>query len=374
MGVFHERHPALIRRIEQALPYGPAERRALAELLRESRHDLVATLPPDAPDLALWQVWGKEHFGRPWPSLPFLWSESYFYRRLLEATGYFTGAWQGVDPFAPFKRAELAGDAFAADLAALDARESLTEAEREHALLTTALWGNLADLGFTITATASGPTGALAADDSAALWPLLDGGLVHVVADNAARELLADLALIDHLLASGRAGEVGLMVKPHPYYVSDATATDVLACLARLTAGSGEAARVGARLTQALRDGRLRLWTHPFACAPLPYRDMPDDLRREFAAAKVTVMKGDLNYRRLAGDRHWPPTTPFAEVTGYFPGPVAALRTVKSDVVTGLTPQTATTLDAQTPTWRTAGTHALIQVRTGTGAGFSRGS
>lgn len=48
----------------------------------------------------------------------------------------------------------------------------------------------------------------------------------------------------------------------------------------------------------------------PFSCAPLPYADMPDDLRREFAEADVTLMKGDLNYRRLVGDRRYPATTP----------------------------------------------------------------
>ena len=51
-------------------------------------------------------------------------------------------------------------------------------------------------------------------------------------------------------------------------------------------------------------------------------------------------MKGDLNYRRLVGDRLWPPTTPFADVTAYFPGPVAALRTLKSDVIVGLDART----------------------------------
>ncbi|BFO16553.1 hypothetical protein SHKM778_29410 [Streptomyces sp. KM77-8] len=65
------------------------------------------------------------------------------------------------------------------------------------------------------------------------------------------------------------------------------------------------------------------------------------------------------------GDRYWPPTTPFAEVTAYFPGPVAALRTLKSDVITGLTAQTEAALDAaEGRRWRTGGTHALIQVRT----------
>ncbi|MDQ0772488.1 hypothetical protein QF026_000954 [Streptomyces aurantiacus] len=91
---------------------------------------------------------------------------------------------------------------------------------------------------------------------------------------------------------------------------------------------------------------------------------MPADLREDFASATLTVMKGDLNYRRLVGDRHWPATTPFSEATAYFPGPVAALRTLKSDVVTGLAPSTLEALDAGAAAWRTSGTHALVQVRT----------
>lgn len=91
---------------------------------------------------------------------------------------------------------------------------------------------------------------------------------------------------------------------------------------------------------------------------------MPDDLCQDFAGADVTVMKGDLNYRRLVGDQLWPATTPFEERTAYFPGPVAALRTLKSDVIVGLDERTETALDAEHGQgWRTSGTHALIQAR-----------
>ncbi|MFJ6622662.1 ARMT1-like domain-containing protein [Kitasatospora sp. NPDC091335] len=46
---------------------------------------------------------------------------------------------------------------------------------------------------------------------------------------------------------------------------------------------------------------------------------MPVDLRAEFMGAGMTVLKGDLNYRRLVGDRFWPPTTLFAERVSCFP-------------------------------------------------------
>ncbi|WP_326806937.1 damage-control phosphatase ARMT1 family protein [Streptomyces sp. NBC_01775] len=375
-GVWHERHPALVQRLKDAFPYPPAQAEALDALLDETLHGTLAPLPGDADDAALWNgPWDGGHYGKRWTEAPFLWAESYFYRRLLEATGYAAepdgpgAAWRGVDPFAPFKDAELAGEAVDAQFAALDSLEPALVDERTDALLLSALWGNRADLGFLITAAEdTGPEGPLVADDREQLRALLRsagerGGRIVLVADNAGRELIPDLLLAAHLLESGRAAQVSLHVKPHPYYVSDAVTPDVLAALRRMAAAPGAAGRAGHRLWNAVGQGRLEIRTHPFSCAPLGYDAMPDTLREDFASAALTLLKGDLNYRRLIGDRHWPPDTPFAEVTGYFPGPVAALRTLKSDTVAGLAPGTVAALEATGEKWRTSGAHALIQVR-----------
>ncbi|MEU4345234.1 ARMT1-like domain-containing protein [Nocardia sp. NPDC023852] len=72
-------------------------------------------------------------------------------------------------------------------------------------------------------------------------------------------------------------------------------------------------------------------------------------------------MKGDLNCRRLVGDNHWPPTTEFDELVAYFPSPVTALRTLKSDVIVGLTPAHVEQLDSTRPAWRTNGEYTVIQ-------------
>lgn len=64
-----------------------------------------------------------------------------------------------------------------------------------------------------------------------------------------------------------------------------------------------------------------------------------------------------------AGASHRNPVTPFADVTGYFPAPVAALRTCKSDVAVGVPPGRLAHLEATAPGWRTDGTHAVIHVR-----------
>ncbi|MEU0285808.1 damage-control phosphatase ARMT1 family protein [Streptomyces sp. NPDC006147] len=372
-GVLAERHPAILRQIAEALPYGPGQRRALDALLANCTEGTITPLPADAHDRDRWAAWGMDaHAGRSWYDVPWLWSESWFYRQLLHAVGYFApGPWQGIDPFRPAKLAELDAPATDEELAALDDLEGRPEDERARALLHGSLWGNRADLGFRLSAEGAEETTAvpaLVADDSELLWALLDGspaGTLCLVADNAGRELVPDLLLIAHLLAHGRVARAVLHVKPHPYYVSDATTADVLDAVHRLTGAKGAAGVYGQGLRAALTDGRLVLRAHPFSCAPLPYSDMPDDLRADFAAATVTVLKGDLNYRRLVGDRYWPPTTSFAGVTAYFPGPVAALRTLKSDVITGLDPGTEAALVAEEgQRWRTGGTHALVQVRT----------
>ncbi|WP_268221094.1 damage-control phosphatase ARMT1 family protein [Streptomyces sp. EMB24] len=372
-GVLAERHPAILRQVAADTPYGPEQRRALDALLANCTEGAVTPLPAGAHDRDRWAAWGMDdHAGRSWHDVPWLWSESWFYRQLLQAVGYFEpGPWQGVDPFRPAKLAELDAPATDEELAALDALDDLPEDERARALLHGSLWGNRADLGFRMSAEGAEETAAvpaLVADDGERLWSLLDGspdGTLCLVADNAGRELVPDLLLIAHLLTHGRVTRAVLHVKPHPYYVSDATTADVLDAVRRLTAAKGAAGAYGHALRAALTDGRLELRAHPFSCAPLPYADMPDDLRADFAEATLTVLKGDLNYRRLVGDRYWPATTPFADVTAYFPGAVAALRTLKSDVTTGLAPETEAALDAEeSGRWRTSGTHALIQVRT----------
>ncbi|MDX2936689.1 damage-control phosphatase ARMT1 family protein [Streptomyces ipomoeae] len=361
--VLAERHPALIRKVQDATPYGPEQRRALDGLLKNTTEGVVE---PPADD-EWWDTWNvRRYAGRSWFDLPFLAAESCFYRQLLHTVGYFApGPWQGIDPFRPFKLAELDTPEAAAELTALDALAAQPLPDQLKALLHGSLWGNRADLGFRIQAghEATAADSRLVADDSESLLSLLSdgGGVFCLVADNAGRELIPDLLLIDHLLAHGHFDRAVLHLKPYPYFVSDATTADTLDAVRHLIAAKTAA---GHRLHTALTDGRLILGAHPFSCAPLPYADMPDDLRDDFAAADLTVMKGDLNYRRLVGDRLHPPTTPFTSVTSYFPGPVAALRTLKSDVITGLTPATETALvTTEGQRWRTSGTRALIQVR-----------
>jgi hypothetical protein len=336
--VFHRRHPKLIERLLDAHPYGPVERSALNALLDESLGGVIT--PLDDPQ---WLSWDRGHFGQPWASTPFLWAESYFYRRLLDAVGYFAS---GVDPFGPFKAAELV------DLSSFSWVSTPLSLDD---VLTASLHGNRADLGFQLLTAETSLHSQLVADDTRAVAEFLDHGpvRVNIVLDNAGRELISDLVLADHLLSHRFASSVVLHVKPYPYFVSDATFTDVHDCLRRLRDVPGG---VGDRLHAAAARGTLSVRTHPFHVAPLSFADMPADLAADLGDG-LTIFKGDLNYRRLVGDLAWEPTTSFREVVSYLPGPAVALRILKSDVVVGADPAR---IEGYEEGWRTSGNHAMV--------------
>jgi Damage-control phosphatase ARMT1-like domain len=379
-GVWHDRTPRLISQIRDAHPYGAAQRGALDSLWQEVSQGPIQPLDSGAHGADQWASWaaaddegtsaGKTYLGLYWAQASFLWSESYFFRRLLEAVGFFKpGPWYYVDPFGYLKTAELHDQNAETVLAAIGDLDALPAAEQAQAKLLASLWGNRADLGFRIgrigqqgePEQGDPEQAGLVADQSAEVQAALEAAAdIILVADNAGRELLADLVLIDHLLTGNQDRTVSLHLKPYPYYVSDATTADAAACLDRLTRTKASAS-TAARLKTAAAEGRFRFSTHEFYCAPLPYHRMPADLAAQFLQVSLTIMKGDLNYRRLVGDRAWPPSTPFGDAVSYFPGPVAALRTLKSDVITGLDHATISMLGGAEGSWRTDGSHALIQ-------------
>ncbi|MBM4464331.1 MAG: protein-glutamate O-methyltransferase family protein [Chloroflexi bacterium] len=50
---------------------------------------------------------------------------------------------------------------------------------------------------------------------------------------------------------------------------------------------------------------------------------------RELGRSNLVILKGDVNYRRLLDDRHWPHTMRLEEVGDYFPLPFLVLRTLR---------------------------------------------
>ncbi len=300
--------------------------------------------------------------GERWLDTDWFFAETYAYRQLVERTRAFEDR---RDPFLPTKLEEYASDAHAEALSrALDITARGADLAE---LLHLSLFGNRIDLSFAASR-AHGleieASDLLVDDREAAVRRLHDGtGPVHVILDNAGTELTLDLVLVDAMLAKLGAPVV-LHAKVHPTFVSDATETDVRAFLdgSRFAPRSGAARALLERLRGALGTGALSLTSHWFWNGPESLWDVPSELARPFASARLVISKGDANYRRAVGDAVWPETTPFARVTGSFPAPLLALRTLKSDPIVGLGPGAAAALDRVDPKWRVNGRRGVASL------------
>jgi uncharacterized protein with ATP-grasp and redox domains len=236
------------------------------------------------------------------------------------------------------------------------------------------LWGNRADLSnFTIREGARvgldtiEEAGNILIDDTARTKALLQEGVEEVafVNDNVGADSLFDLVLSDFLLQQGWAQRVTFHLKDRPFFVSDAMPADIELTLAHLVA-SPYTTSLGQRLQQAETEGRLILRSHPFWTSWRSFWDMPAAVHDDLAAADLVVLKGDVNYRRLLDDRHWPHTVRLAAAadagTRAFPRPFLVLRTLKGEILVGLEPGQAEAIEAEDPTWLINGKRGLVQL------------
>lgn len=360
-----ERLPAILHETRALNPdYSPrihdAIQRLHDELAGDARIRLIETPAPDYDD---WRFAWLPFRETTWQHCQWFFAEVYTYRLLMEATRW----WEtGRDPFAPKKAEEYAGDAHWSLLArALSVAGS--QEQRLATMLELALWGNRIDLSYAV-ASAHGSEIAgedLLVDERAAYVELLlrAPGEVHVIADNAGSELTMDLALAAMLLRENIAARVVLHLKLHPTFVSDAIVADALNFLKLLRARRQDPAaqRLGQELESLLEQGRLRLapdawWNSSHFLHALPLR-----LQLQFATARLAIIKGDANYRRMVFDTVWSADLPLRAVAGHFPCPLLALRTMKSDPVVGLAPGQAQRLDAVAADWRVNGKRAVLQ-------------
>jgi hypothetical protein len=136
---------------------------------------------------------------------------------------------------------------------------------------------------------------------------------------------------------------------------------DVLQFLELTQKRSTQAAQFGERLRAWLEDGRLRLAPDGYWNSTRFLWDLPPRLARVFAGSSLAIIKGDANYRRMVGDAIWPPETPMRRVVDYFPCPLLALRTLKSDPVVGLPAGVAERLDSVDDQWRVNGRRGVLQ-------------
>lgn len=310
-----------------------------------------------------------------WRNVEWFFAETYAYRCLVAATRYFETR---RDPFAPKKRAELAGEALWALLeGALTHEGRADSAQRQVAqAVSLDLWANRIDLSYAAAlerGTDIAPEDLLV-DDSAQLLqylgrsaaapgPLRAESPVYIVADNAGSELAMDLVLADCLLRHVTE-RVLLYLKAHPTFVSDATPEDVWIMLAAMKRRGGECAALANRLIANWEKGALLFLPHQYWNSSVFMRAMPQELLAGLNRARLVIIKGDANYRRALGDCLWSPETPFQAVMRYLDAPVLCLRTLKSDPIVGLPDRAvAERLDQTDATWRVNGKRGLIQFK-----------
>jgi hypothetical protein len=345
-----------------------------AALTGDEPIQMLDLLPAPGPDYEDWQAAYREQRRKvdplTWQNSEWFFAETFFYRHLIQAVRWVE---TGRDPFAQKKQEELKSARLLNLLnAALEVGGSF--AEKLPVLLSFCLWGNRVDL--------SHPAGDIAADslsedelladDREALRRYLtaDAGdrgaeerIVHIIADNAGTELAMDLILADLLLAGGCEAVV-FHVKPFPTYVSDATVVDVWNVIRTMETSGESPAHLATRLRRAWNDGRLQIATHHFWTSSRFLWEMPPALSQLLQAASLVILKGDMNYRRAVGDALWQVQTPFSSVLQYFPAPVVALRSLKSDTVVGLPAELVRRLDQNNAKWRVGGHYGVIQFAT----------
>jgi hypothetical protein len=75
----------------------------------------------------------------------------------------------------------------------------------------------------------------------------------------------------------------------------------------------------------------------------------------------LILMKGDANYRRVLGDRHWDFTEALQDIACYLPASVLALRVCKSEVAVGLTREIIQQTSRKDKDWLVDGNWGMIQ-------------
>lgn len=373
------RLPEIAKRVIAENNFTPEVVRNLETLANEVNDGFVRSLKDtEGPDLAAWSSYLEPYLGRTWLDIPWYFAEAYFYRRILEATNYFL---DGVDPFEYQKRLglDVAKDAivplskFVNQWQDSAGRNSEEKKAAFIKLLYFDLWGNRADLSLW-------PAGRdeenriesnreksyILVDDSDAIASKISTfqtARIDFIVDNAGFELVGDLCVADFLLSTKTAETVYLHLKAYPTFVSDAMIKDVIYTVNVLAkASEPDVQAYGLRLQNYIDEGRLQLRENLFWTSPLAFWEMPDSLDEELSQSALIFIKGDANYRRTMGDRHWNYTTPYQDIVSYFPASFVALRTLKSEVAAGLKPEQIEMLNDREANWLTNGQWGVIQL------------
>ena len=226
----------------------------LSQLIEDMPYGRIRhLLDTGAPDYPSWDKYLAPYIGQNWLEPGWFLSETYFYRRILEATGYFQrGLGESLDPFNTHKKRGLEGvvtglDTFLSQIKSFSDFPP-NDAERvcrtiQHSIRLN-LWSNQADLSLWPGESGDQPSRPeleslstnllvdMAGDVSEYMFGLKPQKMrLDFILDNGGMELAFDLGLADYFLAQFPEMRVLFHLKAHPTFVSDATVADVKAMI-----------------------------------------------------------------------------------------------------------------------------------------------
>lgn len=348
-----ELKPGIIENILSEHDYTSQIQGALLELKSEMTNGHLRLVKENTSDKSLWNKAAEPYIGKSWLEIPWFFAETFFFRRLLEATEYFqSGPWKGMDPFQHIKDREISS-----------ALEPFSAAYKQSSMLVglklfqnacyQALWGNQSDLSNLeiYESTNSNEKDNLVFDQSKPAYEYLlsqSSSRIAYFLDNVGKELFFDIAFIDFLLDKKLTESITCYLKNQPFFVSDAQTKDFQKTVEFLSTSPNKSAKnLAERMKNRIKSGEVKIEAPDFLTTSCSFREMPKTLIDQINKHNFTILKGDVNFRRLVGDHHWEPTTPFEKAAGYFYTPFMSLRTIKSELIVGLSDEILNALETE---------------------------
>uniref|UniRef100_A0A0N5B6J4 Sugar phosphate phosphatase n=1 Tax=Strongyloides papillosus TaxID=174720 RepID=A0A0N5B6J4_STREA len=189
---------------------------------------------------------------------------------------------------------------------------------------------------------------------------------IDIITDNFCLEFFADLCFGEKFLNNYTAKSIKFHIKPFPWFVSDVTSKDANYLFDSMINSDDVTLRnLGLKWRERLQDGTFIIESHPFWSTGASFYEMNDLAPKLYEDIKsnagLVIFKGDLNYRKLVGDRNWDPTNDLLKsIFSFDIFPFLALRTMKSETVAGLSKETYEQVK-DVESWMVSGDYALIQ-------------
>ncbi|MBN2894241.1 MAG: DUF89 family protein [Bacteroidales bacterium] len=296
--------------------------------------------------------------------VPFLLTEYYFYWKILEFSNYFESK---IDPFYIQKEqsAQKAANSLV-NLASFILDKNNKNEDIWDNIFLNLLWsnreGDLSQISMLSSSTNSDKDNVLI-NDSKKTYNFIKDNCYQIdfVLDNSGYELAATLVLAFYLLENEFVKDVNFHVKKHPIFVSDTTKVDVDYMMMMFAKHYDKNLNyISEKLTSFLGKS-FKIHVDDFWTEPILFSS-DDRIKNKLYRSHLVIIMGDLNYRRLIGDRHWPFVMDIRLLSKYFPTNFLIIRTLKSEVLVNIPMDKIKEISQKNKNWLVDGSYGLIQL------------